>query len=79
MQEVFDCLSGAQYFTTVDMKSGYHQIEVEKDYRVDSVYPRTIWIVGIQQNTIWTNQFPGYLSEVDDRVFRRPQHMCCLY
>ena len=33
MEEVFDILSGAQYFTTVDMKSSYHHIEVEKDHK----------------------------------------------
>ena len=31
MKEVFDCLSGAQYFTTVDMKTGYHQMEAAED------------------------------------------------
>jgi len=28
MEEIFDFLHGARYFTTLDMKSGYHQVEL---------------------------------------------------
>lgn len=30
INEVFDCLHGAKFFSTIDMKAGYHQIEVEE-------------------------------------------------
>ena len=33
-EEIFDCLYGAQYVTTMDMKSGYHQIEVEESSHI---------------------------------------------
>ena len=39
MEKVFDCLSGTQYFTTVDMKSGYHQIEVEEVHKEWTALP----------------------------------------
>jgi len=41
MEEIFDCLHGAKYFSTIDMKSGYHQIEVEEDHK-----QRTAFTVG---------------------------------
>ena len=41
MEEIFDCLHGAKYFTTIDMKAGYHQIEVEEAHK-----ERTAFIVG---------------------------------
>ena len=41
MEEIFDCLHGAKYFTTIDMKSGYHQIEVEESHK-----ERTAFTVG---------------------------------
>lgn len=41
MEEIFDCLHGASYFSTMDMKSGYHQIEVEETHK-----ERTAFTVG---------------------------------
>lgn len=41
MEEIFDCLHGARYFSTLDMKSGYHQIEVEETHK-----ERTAFTVG---------------------------------
>ena len=41
MEEIFDCLHGAKYFTTIDMKAGYHQIEVEEAHK-----ERTAFTVG---------------------------------
>ena len=41
MEEIFDCLHGAKYFTTIDMKAGYHQIEVEESHK-----ERTAFTVG---------------------------------
>lgn len=33
MKEIFDCLHGAKYFSTLDMKSGYHQVELEEAHK----------------------------------------------
>ena len=33
IEEIFDCLHGARYFSTIDMKSGYNQIEVEEEHK----------------------------------------------
>ena len=41
IEEMFDALSGARYFTTLDMKSGYHQIEIEGSHK-----ERTAFTVG---------------------------------
>ena len=41
LEEIFDCLHGARFFTTMDMKSGYHQIEVEESHK-----ERTAFTVG---------------------------------
>lgn len=41
MEEIFDCLHGARYFTTLDMKSGYFQVEVEEEHK-----ERTAFTVG---------------------------------
>ena len=41
VEDVFDCLHGAKYFSTIDMKSGYHQVEVEEQHK-----DRTAFTVG---------------------------------
>lgn len=41
IEEVFDCLKGAKLFTVMDMKAGYHQVEVEETHK-----ERTAFTVG---------------------------------
>ena len=41
IEEVFDCLLGSKYFSTIDMKFGYHQVEVEEEHK-----PRTSFTAG---------------------------------
>ena len=31
IEEVFDCLHGSKYFSTINMKSGFHQVEVKEE------------------------------------------------
>lgn len=75
MEEIFDCLYGAKYYSTIDMKSGYHQVEAEGIHK-----ERTSFIVGsigffqIQQNAFLTNKFARNLSTPYGRDFRRPEH-----
>jgi len=40
VEEIFDCLHG-KYFSTIDMKSGYHQVELEEEHK-----ERTAFTVG---------------------------------
>lgn len=41
IEEVFDCLQNSKYFSVIDMKSGYHQVDVEEAHR-----ERTAFTVG---------------------------------
>jgi hypothetical protein len=41
IDEILDSLSGAKYFSVVDMKSGYHQVDVEEEHKT-----RTAFTVG---------------------------------
>ena len=41
IDKMLDCLSGNVYFSILDMKSGYHQVEVRDDHK-----PRTAFTAG---------------------------------
>ena len=41
IEEIFDCLAGNKIFRDLDMKSGYHQVEIEEEHK-----PRTAFTVG---------------------------------
>ena len=41
IEELLDCLSGSKYYSVLDMKSGYHQVEIEEEHN-----PRTAFTVG---------------------------------
>ena len=47
MDEIFDCLHDAKYFSTIDMKSGYHQIEVEESHKERTAF--TIESIGFYE------------------------------
>ena len=42
IEEILDTLSGSKYFTVLDMKSGYHQVEVLEQHKC-----RTAFTVGL--------------------------------
>jgi hypothetical protein len=41
IEELLDCLSGNRFFSVIDMKSGYHQVEIYEDHK-----ERTAFSVG---------------------------------
>ena len=41
IEEILDALTGAKYFSVLDMKSGYHQVEIEEEHK-----QRTAFTVG---------------------------------
>lgn len=46
MEEIFDTLTGSRYFSTVDMKSGYHQVELEEAHKEKTAFtlgPYGLW------------------------------------
>jgi hypothetical protein len=41
VEEILDCLAGSKYFSVLDMKSGYYQVEITEEHK-----ERTAFTVG---------------------------------
>ena len=41
IEEIFDVLKGSKFFSTIDMKAGYHQVEIDEEHK-----ERTAFTVG---------------------------------
>ena len=38
IDDIFDYLHGAKWFSTIDMKSGYHQVDVEEEHKAYTAF-----------------------------------------
>ena len=64
VDEIFYHLAGAKYFSTVDLKSTYNQVEIDESDQHKTAFTT---LMGLYEYTkmLWTLQFTCYLSEVN--------------
>ena len=60
-----DALAGAQYFTTLDLASGYWQEELEEDLQEDCFF-NAFWPLRVQCDAIRSDQCPTNISEAHE-------------
>ena len=64
IEESLDCLNGACIFMSLDLKSGYWQVEMdEKKHTMHSSYSRTIRFLQMYSHAIWAHQCYCHFSE----------------
>ena len=69
---MLDAMAGNRYFSVIDMKSGYHQVEIYEAQK-----ERTVFTVGpfglyeFNKNAIWINRSRSDLSKTHERHFGR--------
>ncbi|CAB4040863.1 Retrovirus-related Pol poly from transposon [Paramuricea clavata] len=71
--ETLDRLAGASFFTSVDMTSGYYQVEIADEDKEDSFHI-TIWTIPVLQNIVWTCRCTRDLSISDRRYGTAIRH-----
>jgi hypothetical protein len=38
IEEILNCLAGNQYFSVIDMKSGFHQVEILEEHKERTIF-----------------------------------------
>ncbi|XP_060077578.1 uncharacterized protein LOC132557106 [Ylistrum balloti] len=62
IEEILDCLSGNKFFTVLDMKSGYHQVEIDEPHK-----ERTTFTVGpCRQRNAGIEADPDKIAKIRD-------------
>nr|KAG5687934.1 hypothetical protein BaRGS_021642 [Batillaria attramentaria] len=81
VEEILDCLSGSQFFTVLDMKSGYYQVEIAEEHK-----QRTAFTVGplgfFEYNRLpfgLTNSPATYQRLMEDVLGDMHMKICLIY
>ena len=64
--EIFDCLLGAKYFTPRDMKSEYHQVEIEESRKERTAFTLTYY--RLMEECLGSLNMTFYLIYMDERI-----------
>jgi hypothetical protein len=60
-----DALAGSRWFSTLDMKSGYWQVDVDKSDREKNSILVGMWIVAVYRDAVWSVQRTSHIRKTD--------------
>ena len=71
IDETLDSLQGSQWFSSLDLKSGYWQVKMDEESK--PLTPLTVGPLGFYECKRMPHQCPSYIPETDGDLFRGPQ------
>ena len=74
IDKTLDCLQGSQWFSSLDLKSGYWQVEMDEESKpTDGIHCGAVGILWVQKNAFWAHQCPCNIPETNGDLSRGPQ------
>ena len=70
IEDSLDCLNGAVIFTSLDLQSGYWQVEMTEDSKPLTAF--SYWTLGILQmclDAFWSDQCTSHIPMLDGNLF----------
>ena len=64
VEDIFSKLNGATYFTTLDLRAGYHHILLYTNPLSQRQLLTHLWKVRVHKGTIWISSAPAYFQEL---------------
>jgi hypothetical protein len=81
IEELLDCLGGSTFFSVIDMKSGYHQVEIFEPHKERSAF--TVGPLGFYEYTRMpfgmTNSPATYQRLMEDCLADYHLRICCVF
>ena len=72
IEETLDCLNGAEWFTSLDLKSGYWQVEMEEDSKDLTAFTlRPLDFYECERMPFQTNECSCYFPTFNAKLFRQ--------
>ena len=72
IDETLDCLNGAQWFTSLDLKSGYWQVELDEDSKALTAFTvEPLSFYQCEVHALWSHKCASYIPKVDGIMPRR--------
>ena len=69
VEDIFSKLNGAKYFSTLDLRAGYHHIPLDKSLIPKTAFNSTFQKVCICPGTLWISSGSSIFSRIKDQNF----------